>query len=261
MTKIISFANQKGGVAKTTSTINTAHALMACGQKVLLIDADPQGSLSLVAGIAPQRLVQFDAEGKTLYQGLTKKADAASIIHQAEGLDIIPGSIRLARIEMEIASYHGTSGVLRALLAPVLPLYDVVLIDCPPTLSLLTVNALTASDLVVIPCKTDFLSVMGIPLLMETISETRARSNPSLKVLGILPTIFNATANHDHTLLDNLKGLASQLHVIVFDPVNRSTQYDKANADGLSVVRDYPKTPGAEQYMKLAQAIIDYGNK
>ena len=259
MTKIIAFANQKGGVAKTTSTINTAHALVLKGQRVLLVDADPQASLSLVAGIEPQTLVQLDQAGKTLYQGLTQKADATEIIYKAEGFDIIPGSIRLARIELEIASYHGTSGVLKALLTPVLENYDVVLIDCPPTLSLLTVNALTLADHVVMPCKTDYLSVMGIPLLMDTISETRARSNPKLKVLCILPTLFNARAAHDATLLENLQGLASRLGVPLYEPINRATAYDRANADRQSVVRDYPATPGADQYTRLADAIIGLG--
>jgi chromosome partitioning protein len=260
MTKVIAFANQKGGVAKTTSTINTAHALVAAGQRVLMIDADPQASLSLVAGIFPETLIQLDEAGKTLHQGLTRKASGKDIIQKGQGLDIIPGSIRLARIEQEIASYHGISGVLKALITPVLPDYDVVLIDCPPTLSLLTVNALTLADYVVIPCKTDYLSVMGIPLLMDTISETIERSNPKLKVLCILPTLFNARASHDATLLDNLKGLATRMNVTVFEPVNRATAYDKANADGQSVVRDYPETPGADQYNRLAQTIINLGN-
>jgi chromosome partitioning protein len=259
MTAIVAIANQKGGVAKTTSTINTAHALVAKGQRVLLVDADPQASLSLVSGILPQTLIEFDDLGKTLYQGMVQKTPVEQIIYKGQGLDIIPGSIRLARIELEIASYHGTSGVLKALLAPVLGNYDAILIDCPPTLSLLTVNALTMADLLLIPCKTDYLSIMGIPLLMDTVRETQSRSNTRLKVLGILPTMFNATAGHDANLLENLKGLAERLSVRIYAPINRSTVYDRANADGQSVVRNYPKTPGADQYLRVADDIINYG--
>lgn len=259
MTKVIAFANQKGGVAKTTSTINTAHALVDKGQRVLLIDADPQASLSLVAGISQQQLIDFDRAGHTLHQALLEKTPIQQTIFHIGGLDIIPGSIRLARIEQELQSYHGIASVMRHLLAPVAANYDAILIDCPPTLSLLTVNALTASQLVVIPCKTDFLSVMGIPLLMETITETKARSNPQLRVLGILPTIFNTSANHDRTLLENLREVAQQLKVTVWEPVPRSTTHDNSNADRSSVVREHPASPGANRYSQLADTIIAYG--
>lgn len=259
MTKTVAFANQKGGVGKTTSTINVAHALAAKGKRVLLVDADPQASLTQVAGLEPRHVIELDASGSTLYHVLLKKTAIQQAIVRVGEIDLIPASIRLARIDQELHSFHGVSNVLRSLLAPVLPNYDVVLIDCLPSLTLLGVNALTAADAVVIPCKTDPLSAAGISYLFETIEDTRAHSNPRLKVLGILPTMFDSRILQAQETVDFLQLLAKPAGIEVFPPIPATTKHNTANGMRSSVVREYPDTPGAERYNQLADTIIAYG--
>lgn len=257
MSKVIAIANQKGGVGKTTSTINVARALHEKGLRVLAIDCDPQSSLSIVCGVDDRRLRDLEQSGRTLYHGLVKSIPLADLIIKGE-LDVIPASIRLASAEQELNSPFGAANILREKLLPLRDLYDMILIDCPPTLSLLTINALTASDFVVIPVKTDFLSIMGVPLLLETIENVRNRANSKLKLIGILPTMFVTTANHDSALLSELRELAAQQNIMVFDPVSRATAFDKANASGKSTLELYPATRGVDQYRVVAEKIISY---
>ena len=256
--KVIAIANQKGGVGKTTSTINIARALHERGQRVLAIDCDPQSSLSIVCGVNDRRVRDLEQAGRTMYHGLVKNTPLADLIIKGE-LDVIPASIRLANAEQELISPFGAATILRQKIAPLRELYDAIVIDCPPTLSLLTVNALTAADFVVIPVKTDFLSIMGVPLLMETIENVRNRANSNLVLVGILPTMFLATASHDAALLTELRELAAHSKITVFDPVYRATAFDKANASGKSTLELYPDTKGVDQYRVVADKIMTYG--
>ena len=257
--KVIAVANQKGGVGKTTSTLNIAHALHGCGLRVLAIDCDPQSSLSIVCGVDDRRLRDLDQAGRTLYHGLVKGVSLTDLIIKGKP-DVIPASIRLASAEQELNSPFGAATILREKLVPLRELYDMILIDCPPTLSLLTINALTASDFVLIPVKTDFLSIMGVPLLLETIENVRNRANSRLTLLGILPTMFLTTASHDAALLAELRELAAQQDITVFDPVSRATAFDKANASGRSALELYPATRGVDQYRVVAEKIISHAS-
>lgn len=257
-TTVIAVANQKGGVAKTTSTINLATALTQAGCKVMVIDSDPQSSLSIVWGINPRRMQELDSAGLTYYFGLVKNKPLLDLV--ISGSDnspsLIPASIRLANAETELASPFGTASILKEKLDSLRGLFDVILIDCPPTLSLLTVNALTASDAVLIPVKTDFISVMGLTLLLDTVENVKRRANPTLEILGILPTLFNASASHDAEVLRELKASVAHKQIQVFDPVHRSTAFDKANVESKSALELFPNTKGIDQYKVVAQKII-----
>lgn len=256
MSKIVAIANQKGGVGKTTSTRNLAHAFLEAGRKVLLIDADPQGSLSLVAGIDSEQLVQLDEAGKTLYFALTAKTPIASMIVSRDGLDIVPATLSLADVERDLKSPYGVAGIMRALLEPLRAMYDVILIDCAPTLALMLVNPLAAADTVLVPCKTDYLSVHGIGSLLKTIEEVRRNINPNLEIVGVLPTMFMASAKHDGVLLEKLRTGVEGVGIRVFDPVHRSTVHDKANAEGKAALDLFPDARGIDQYRRIAELIL-----
>lgn len=257
---VVAIANQKGGVGKTTSTVNIARALIDTGASVLLIDCDPQSSLSIVHGVDPLQLRELERARKTLYYGLAKDTPLVDLIIEGSP-SLIPSSISLANAETELVSPFGSAGELRERIAPLREKFDVILLDCPPQLSLLTVNALTAADGVLIPCKTDYLSIMGISLLLETIEKTRRRANPRLRVIGILPTMFNARALHDSEALAELRHAVEAAKIKVFEPVNRSTAFDKANVESKTALELFPNTPGVEQYRLVANCILTYATQ
>jgi chromosome partitioning protein len=254
--KIFAVANQKGGVGKSTSTINIARVLVEQGKRVLIIDCDPQSSASVISGITPQQIRALQEQGKTLYFSLVKNVPLEDLII-GENPSVIPSSIRLSNAETEMINPYGAASVLREKIQALRERFDIILIDCPPTLSMLTVNALSASDAVLIPCKTDYLSIMGIQLLLETIENVRRRVNPSLRIAGILPTLFNVRANHDVELLEELKQIAAAQNITVFAPINRSTAFDRANSEATSVIESYPATPGVEHYRLVASHILE----
>lgn len=255
MVKIIAIANQKGGVAKTTSSINLAYALVQRGQKVLLVDMDPQSSLTIYCGLNPKQLEQ---EQKTMYWALMKDREIADIIIP-NAPSIIASSIHLASAEAELITLWDSATVLRDKIASIKDQYDVVLIDCPPSLSLLTINALAAADSVLIPVKTDYLSIMGIPLLIDTVEKMQKRTNTRLRIFGVLPTVFNSRNKHDNDCLTDLKQ-ALEPRVKVFDPVKRSTIFDRSAAEGKSTLELSPGASGTEVYNYLADSICGHGN-
>ncbi len=258
MSSIIATANQKGGVGKTTSTVNLAYALVTSGFHVLVIDVDPQSSLSVSCGLDPRDIRELDQRQQTLYDGLVGGKALGELVIPGQP-DLIPSSIRLANAETDLQSPFGAATVLKDRLTDLRSQYDFILLDCPPTLGLLTVNVLTAADAVLIPVETDYLSIMGIPLLFETIANVQRKANRDLQVLGILPTMYNPRNSHDKDALADLKSVVEPDGIEVFEPVNRSTTFDKAPAEGKSTLERFPRTPGVQNYYKIVQKLMAYG--
>ncbi len=256
MVKIIALANQQGGVGKTTSAINLAYALVQRGQKVLVVDMDPQSSLTIYCGFDPRVLEQ---QQQTIYWTLMKEKEMGEIVIPGNPA-VVPSSIHLASAEPELVTLWDSATVLRDKLQSIKDDYDTILIDCPPSLTLLTINALAAADAVLIPVKTDYLSIMGIPLLLDTVEKLQKRTNTRLAIFGVLPTMFNSRNTHDTDCLNDLTQ-SLEPRIRVFDAVKRSTIFDRSAAEGKSTLELSPETPGTEIYNSLADAIIAYGTK
>src|SRR5215218_2857706 len=257
MAKVIAAANQKGGVGKTTTTVNLAHALVQKGQRVLCIDADPQSNLTTYLGFDPDML---EEEERTLYFALVKDKPLAAVTVLGNPA-LVPASIVLADAEIELAAklLQLPYLVLRKRLVGVREQYDFILIDCMPSLGLLTANALAAADYVLIPSSTEYLSSKGIRLVLtSTIVEVRDGINPQLQVLGVLPTLYDRRTSDDKLMLEGLSKGLSGLGVRVFEPVPALSAFNKASLEKNATVLRDPDSPGAQAYYQLAEEVIHH---
>lgn len=247
MATVLTFANQKGGVAKTTSTFNVGAALAKRGNRVLMIDLDPQASLTIYAGLEP-----YEQEQTIVDVMKRQNMDArAAIVNIRENLDIITSRIELAAVENELLSRTARELILSRALAPVKALYDYIVIDCPPQLSTLTINALACTDKVIIPCKTDYLAYRGLKQLLETVETVRSYFKPDLEVSGLLATMFESRAKDDNEILELLREEYNVLGVI-----KRTTQAKKGMYDGLSAVEFAPKSELAMEYEHIVDILV-----
>ena len=247
--KIIALAQQKGGVGKTTTVINLGSALAQRGKKVLLVDLDPQGALSAGLGLNPLSLE------KTIYNVLRNQSvSIAEVITQSKtGCNLVPSNIDLAAAEVELVSEPGREHFLREALSPVINRYDYILIDCQPSLGLLTLNALSASSGVIIPVQTQYFALRGMDLLFQTIEKVQARLNPRLKIVGILPTMYDARTLHAREVLEELKRAYPKL--ILGAVVPHTVKFADSSMAGDSVLSLNPDSQAAAAYRELATEV------
>jgi chromosome partitioning protein len=249
--QIIAMVNQKGGVGKTTSTVNLGAALAEYGRKVLLVDFDPQGALSVALG------VQAHVLDRTIYNLLMDDDCAISDVivpTLVPGLDLIPSNIDLSAAEVALVNEVAREHALARTLASVVDEYDYIIIDCQPSLGLLTVNALTAADGVLIPLECEYFALRGVKLLMDTITKVRSRLNPRLEVVGVVGTMYDARTLHTREVLSRVvDAFGDQVFHTV---INRTIKFPDATVAGEPITTFAASSPAAESYRQLARELI-----
>lgn len=247
-TTVLAVANQKGGVAKTTSVASLGAALAELGQRVLLVDLDPQACLTFSLGIDPENL------DVSVHHVLTKGTDPAEVVIETDdGVDLLPATIELARAEADLLTRTGREYVIRGAIAD-LDHYDWVLLDCPPSLGILTVAALTAATGVLIPLQCETLSHRGVGQLLDTVHDVRRFTNPHLEVWGVLPTLYDGRTNHARDVLENISetyGLG-----VLEPPIPKSIRFAEAPAAGRSILKTSSRTKGAAAYREVAKRLL-----
>ncbi|GCE76106.1 ParA family protein [Cellulomonas biazotea] len=253
--RVIAMCNQKGGVGKTTTTINLAAALAEYGRRVLVVDFDPQGAASVGLGVSPHEL------DRTVYNLLMERdATIAEVLRSTAtpGLDLLPANIDLSAAEVQLVGEVARESVLSRVLRPVLDDYDVVLVDCQPSLGLLTVNALTASHGVIIPLECEFFALRGVALLIETIEKVRDRLNPRLEVDGILATMYDSRTLHAREVVARVHEAFGDtlLHTVI----GRTVKFPDATVAAEPITTYAPTHAGAAAYRQLARELVARGD-
>jgi chromosome partitioning protein len=248
---IVSLANQKGGVGKTTTTINLGAAMAELGKRVLLVDFDPQGALSVGLGINPMTI---DLTVYNLLLDRDVEPDQAILKTQIPDLEIMPSNIDLSAAEIVLVSEVAREQALKRTLDKVRNRYDYILIDCPPSLGLLTVNALTASDGVIIPLECEYFALRGMALLMDTVEKVRDRLNSNLRLEGIIPTMYDGRTLHGREVLERVRSAFGQyLYKTV---IRRTIRFAEAPVAGESILSYAAESKGADDYRALAKEVL-----
>jgi chromosome partitioning protein len=252
MVKVVAVANQKGGVAKTTTVQSLGVAMAQAGHRVLAVDLDPQACLTFSCGLDPDEL------DTSLHDVLVRRARLSDVVLPVvgtHGLDLVPATIDLAGAEVHLLSRTGREHVLARALLPVIEGYDVVFIDCPPSLGVLTINGLTAAEAVIVPLQCEALSHRGVGQLLETIEDVRQFANEKLRVLGVLPTMFDARTTHSRQVLAEVE---ERYGLPLFrPPVPKSVRFAEAPGLGKSILQHAPTSAGALAYRALSTSVYD----
>lgn len=249
--RVISMVNQKGGVGKTTSTVSLGAALTAYGRRVLLVDFDPQGALSVALGKNPN-----DIE-LSIYNVLTDpNCHVGDVIQATEvtNLDLLPSNIDLSAAELQLVSEVGREYALGRVLEPILDEYDIILIDCQPSLGLLTLNALTASSGVIVPMECEYFALRGVALLQDTINKVKGRLNPNLEIIGVLGTMYDPRTLHSREVLSTVREAFGD---VVFQTViHRTVKFPDAAVAGEPITEFAPTSSGSKAYKQLAREVL-----
>ena len=248
MARVIAFANQKGGVAKTTTTLNLGVALMEKGKRVLAVDLDPQGNLTMSQGWNPDEIE------RSMFDVLVHKLPISEIVRKGE-IDLAVSSIDLAGAELALSSMIGRERALEKAFAPILGDYDYILIDTPPSLGLLTINALVASDGVIVPVQCEYLSLRGLVQLENTLTMIRENLNPNVAIQGILPTMYDKRLLHSKEAVEILKENFGDL--VLNTKIRKTVRYAEAPVKGMSVLKYDPTGEAAGMYRDLAKEVLD----
>ena len=248
MVRVIALANQKGGVAKTTTTLNLAVALKEKGMKVLCVDLDPQGNLTMSQGLNPDEI------DRSMYDVLVHKLPIEQVIHERE-IDLAVSSIDLAGAELALSSMIGRERALEKALVSVRERYDYILFDTPPSLGLLTINAFTASDGVIVPVQTEYLALRGLVQLENTLAMVRENLNPNVQIMGILPTMYDKRLLNSKEAVDILVENFGDL--VYQTRIRKLVRYAEAPVKGQSVLAYDPTGEAAKMYRDLAKEVLN----
>ena len=249
--RVVAMCNQKGGVGKTTTTINLGAALADYGRRVLLVDFDPQGALSVGLGVDAHDL-ELSVYNLVMERGV--HAEDLLLKTSVRGMDLLPSNIDLSAAEIQLVSEVAREHALARALHPVLADYDVVLVDCQPSLGMLTVNALTASDGVIVPLECEYFALRGVALLQETIEKVRDRLNPRLEIEGLLATMYDSRTVHGREVLARLVEAFGDkvFHTVV----SRTVRFPETTVAGQPITSFAPESPGAAAYRQLAREVL-----
>jgi chromosome partitioning protein len=250
--KVIAMCNQKGGVGKTTSTINLGASLAEYGRRVLLVDFDPQGALSVGLGIHPH---QLEHTIHNLLIGNAAKIHDVILETKVAGMDLLPSNIDLSAAEVQLVTEVGREHALARAIRPALNDYDMILIDCQPSLGLLTINALACADSVLIPLECEYFAMRGVALLMETIDKVQHRLNPDLTIDGLLGTMYDSRTLHTREVLGSIvNGFGDKVFHTV---INRTIRFPDASVAGEPITTFDTSSMGANSYRELAKEVLE----
>ncbi|MFO7573260.1 MAG: AAA family ATPase [Gaiellaceae bacterium] len=248
MARVIAFANQKGGVAKTTTTLNLGVALGEMGKRVLLVDLDPQGNLTMSQGMNP------DTIERSMFDVLVHRVPISDVVHTVE-VDVAVSSIDLAGAELALSALIGRERALDKALVEVRDRYDFILMDTPPSLGLLTINAFVAATSVIVPVQCEYLSLRGLVQLENTLAMVRENLNPEVRVEGIVPTMYDGRTLHAREAIEILEEHFGDL--VYETRIRKTVRYAEAPVKGSSVLRYEPSGPAAQAYRDLAKEVLD----